>query len=876
MSAPSKGPHQHAWALLALQKSAPASPSVVPWSPDSKGSTAIARLEGKEFEYMIRQSRVVIGRNSSKGDVDVNMGHNSFISRKHIEIYFDTPYFYMQCNGKNGVFVDGVFQRKGAPPFLLPRQCTMRFPSTNIKIQFQSLVDEFDPPPARLASPPKRKLQPLRISIPEQDDANLTSPFPSPTGTISAANSCPTSPRSYHGSSGISHVSGAALGRRLGLQPPAPTPAAGAVMLSASGIEGSSSADGTKQQFTVRHGGPPAAVAALRNTEIKMTLAPGEEYVTLNSGMAGDGGSATILASGGPATLMVASSSIKNAPETYIDASGIIFDSSPAAMTAQYADDGVTGSGIVLDASESGGLGGSHNGIHASSSASGGLLSVGAEESGYFTSPHPPDQPNSPPGAKDDSKPPYSYAQLIVQAISSALDKQLTLSGIYSYITKNYPYYRTADKGWQNSIRHNLSLNRYFVKVPRSQEEPGKGSFWRIDPPSEVKLVDQAFKRRRQRGVPIFKAPFSHISASRSAPTSPSHVGMSGLVTPDSLSREGSPSPSEHYSHDSHHYQGDSHSYQAESHHFTSENTSTSSSGVHFSDSSNSSLYHEGGTATLHYRDDDLGDAHCDVIAAASPVRHITSQGGKYILATTSGANNVGTVVKTIEGCSIVDGGVVKTVGGIIEGGVVKTLGGLMDTSTGIVKTVGGITDAGCAGGMVRTISGMTKVDTSGGQQVVIQQTTSDQTPTQVLLPSGLSKSYVSVNGEMRRVISANTIGSSNSGTVNNSSGAVNSNGNSCKPQKPVMLGIVSCGQPQQGTPSHMVYATAISSNNGINSNSSNNGTVTVVTHQQQETTFKPPFMQTKQMQISEDNEARGTLTSTVEPVLKKPRCDVP
>lgn len=52
---------------------------------------------------------------------------------------------------------------------------------------------------------------------------------------------------------------------------------------------------------------------------------------------------------------------------------------------------------------------------------------------------------------QDDSKPPYSYAQLIVQAITLATDKQLTLNGIYNHITKNYPYYRTADKGWQVS-----------------------------------------------------------------------------------------------------------------------------------------------------------------------------------------------------------------------------------------------------------------------------------------------------------------------------------------------------------------------------------------------------------------------------------------
>jgi hypothetical protein len=67
--------------------------------------------------------------------------------------------------------------------------------------------------------------------------------------------------------------------------------------------------------------------------------------------------------------------------------------------------------------------------------------------------------------SSENGKPPFSYAQLIVQAIASTPDRQMTLSGIYAYITRCYPWYRSSDKGWQNSIRHNLSLNRYFIKV---------------------------------------------------------------------------------------------------------------------------------------------------------------------------------------------------------------------------------------------------------------------------------------------------------------------------------------------------------------------------------------------------------------------------
>lgn len=92
-------------------------------------------------------------------------------------------------------------------------------------------------------------------------------------------------------------------------------------------------------------------------------------------------------------------------------------------------------------------------------------------------------------------------------------------------------------------------MNRYFLKVARSQSEPGKGSFWRIDPQSEGKLVEQSFKRRRQRPNTGCVVSDSNRNApsSRSEPASPtSHSGFaSGVVTPDSLSREPSPSPSQ-------------------------------------------------------------------------------------------------------------------------------------------------------------------------------------------------------------------------------------------------------------------------------------------------------------------------------------------
>lgn len=90
----------------------------------------------------------------------------------------------------------------------------------------------------------------------------------------------------------------------------------------------------------------------------------------------------------------------------------------------------------------------------------------------------------------------------------------------------------------QNSIRHNLSLNKCFIKVPRQKDEPGKGGFWKIDPQYAERLLSGAYKKRRMPPVQINPALQNrlriNLQPSSRNPYSPPGATLSLNINPES------------------------------------------------------------------------------------------------------------------------------------------------------------------------------------------------------------------------------------------------------------------------------------------------------------------------------------------------------
>ncbi len=89
------------------------------------------------------------------------------------------------------------------------------------------------------------------------------------------------------------------------------------------------------------------------------------------------------------------------------------------------------------------------------------------------------------PCADGEGKPVIPFACLIALAIHSAPVPAMTVSELYTWIQANVAYFGSPAAGvsWKNSVRHNLSLNKYFTSEARRPGAAGaKSSLWTVRP----------------------------------------------------------------------------------------------------------------------------------------------------------------------------------------------------------------------------------------------------------------------------------------------------------------------------------------------------------------------------------------------------------
>ncbi|KAJ1665659.1 hypothetical protein IW140_003128 [Coemansia sp. RSA 1813] len=465
---------------------------------------AYAKLEGPDFCYYVRTLEVSLGRHPSADHhepIDIDLGNSKAVSRRHAKIHYNfmNQSFELQVFGKNGCLVDDEYYAKGQSVTLRHKMVIQIGDS-----EFSFLLPKSAVPSAAVAA----------ASL----DANGFAPPPGVHGSMVPGHppfdAALQPPHPQHAAYPVNAITP----QRLNLYS-APEPAAGREPYRGQ----------QQQQQQQQHGYPPyggrAAPQYSPNHSPRSIYYDQEPPAPLSFGEARhDSHPPPPPASG----LAYAADNAENQRRTD---SYSPHETAPRHAHQRVIMDGAPGGRSeipVQPLNTAGGGGGSGGGYQqgrqlapsqqlplqqSSSDRHGippGAMKAGARapaaagsygaasEVRILPATDKPAQGAHQSRSGNYAKPTYSYASLIAQAINDTSEKKVTLNGIYTYIMANYPYYKHAQNGWQNSIRHNLSLNKAFIRVQRASNEPGKGSYWAIDDAYKGQFANGVYKRTRR------------------------------------------------------------------------------------------------------------------------------------------------------------------------------------------------------------------------------------------------------------------------------------------------------------------------------------------------------------------------------------------
>uniref|UniRef100_A0A061QN52 Forkhead-associated domain-containing family protein n=1 Tax=Tetraselmis sp. GSL018 TaxID=582737 RepID=A0A061QN52_9CHLO len=130
--------------------------------------------------YIVKKYEIVLGRKSKSSNLDIVLGDNMNISRKHAKIVFNFAKgaFQLEVLGKNGVTVGGVLYTPSSDPLALKSKDLLQIGDTSFFFLLPSSSSQSGRPGVPAAAPGTAKATPDRPAEREEPPAVQESPSP--------------------------------------------------------------------------------------------------------------------------------------------------------------------------------------------------------------------------------------------------------------------------------------------------------------------------------------------------------------------------------------------------------------------------------------------------------------------------------------------------------------------------------------------------------------------------------------------------------------------------------------------------------------------------------------------------------------------------